>query len=405
MNNYHEKLFSLPGVIGYGYGHKETHGKNTRKQALVVFVEKKIPSAQLIEEQIIPNSIDGWITDVVEIGKVIAHPVLFDPDDREDPGSGPSSVRLEKIIRVIREKAKDTSSFVKRKTYLLKDITSKDITDSELLASLKVHIAKLNKKAGTADFFKTIVADSEIWSKIDDKFNLNSNFQGLLDLFRTKEKISRTTMIRPARPGLSIGHNRGAAGTFGAVVYDAQTNEPLILSNNHVIANTSMTTNQLANINDAIVQPAHLDGNNSVIGSLAKYAALYPFPQPNTVDCALAKPANASMIDPDIVEIGKVKGVADAVIGMSVKKSGRTTGLTTGKIRALNATIDVNYGENRTIRFEKQIVTTKMSDPGDSGSLVLDRNNHAVGLLFAGSNVSTIVNPIKPVMEILGIRF
>src|SRR3546814_12448476 len=64
-------------------------------------------------------------------------------------------------------------------------------------------------------------------------------------------------------------------------------------------------------------------------------------------------------------------------------KTGRTTNYTTGRITAVNATVDVNYGGCRVARFRDQIITTPMSAGGDSGSLVADRENFAVGLLYA----------------------
>src|SRR5205807_2308435 len=81
--------------------------------------------------------------------------------------------------------------------------------------------------------------------------------------------------------------------------------------------------------------------------------------------------------------------------GTLVQKTGRTTGWTTGRITAVNATVDVNYGGGRIARFHDQIITTNMSAPGDSGSLLLTWDNVAVGLLFAGSGVITIFNQIE----------
>jgi len=48
--------------------------------------------------------------------------------------------------------------------------------------------------------------------------------------------------------------------------------------------------------------------------------------------------------------------------------------------------------------------TTNMSQGGDSGSLVLDMKARAVGLLFAGSEQVTILNPISEVLKILNIE-
>ena len=45
-----------------------------------------------------------------------------------------------------------------------------------------------------------------------------------------------------------------------------------------------------------------------------------------------------------------------------------------------------------------------MSQPGDSGSLAVDESNRAVGLLFAGSDRTTVFNPIAAVRDALGIQ-
>jgi V8-like Glu-specific endopeptidase len=44
-----------------------------------------------------------------------------------------------------------------------------------------------------------------------------------------------------------------------------------------------------------------------------------------------------------------------------------------------------------------------MSQGGDSGSAVLDNNNRLIGLLFAGSESSTIINRIEHVFSELGL--
>jgi hypothetical protein len=44
-----------------------------------------------------------------------------------------------------------------------------------------------------------------------------------------------------------------------------------------------------------------------------------------------------------------------------------------------------------------------MSQGGDSGSAVLADNNHLVGLLFAGSDTTTVINRIQNVFSALGV--
>jgi len=247
---------------------------------------------------------------------------------------------------------------------------------------------------------------------------------------------------RPAMPGISIGHYAITAGTFGAVVRDATTNERLILSNNHVLANSNN-----ANKGDAIIQPGAADGGRSPqdrIADLERFVAIKfkgdggddgggsscPIAQffasllnvfasasgshtrvkpikveadaANLVDAAVAKPVNNEIISDDTMEIGVVSGIVEAVMDMKVRKSGRTTGYSEGTVNSLDTTIEVGYG-SRTAIFEHQILTTDMSDPGDSGSLIVDEANHAVGLLFAGSTTVTVINPIDAVLSALNI--
>lgn len=85
-------------------------------------------------------------------------------------------------------------------------------------------------------------------------------------------------------------------------------------------------------------------------------------------------------------------------------KYGRTTGQTKGRISAINATVNVNYGAPGVARFVDQIIITgSFSAGGDSGSLIVIQKGanerKPVGLLFAGSANTTIANPIDFVLE------
>ena len=93
-------------------------------------------------------------------------------------------------------------------------------------------------------------------------------------------------------------------------------------------------------------------------------------------------------------------------VGTLVQKTGRTTNFTTGKIMAVNATVDVGgYTGGRVGRFIDQIILTNMSAPGDSGSLIVTQDgNVAVGLLFAGSALVTIANQIENVRTLLRVE-
>jgi hypothetical protein len=128
--------------------------------------------------------------------------------------------------------------------------------------------------------------------------------------------------------------------------------------------------------------------------------------QNNIVDCAIGV-VDLEDLDREVFWIGEVRGwrlKRRVAVGTSVQKTGRTTGWTTGRITAINATVDVNYGGGRVARFRDQIMTTRMSMGGDSGSLLQTWDNVAVGLLFAGSSLVTIFNQIENVRAMLGVE-
>lgn len=321
------QLLSLPNVVGVGIGYKETDGELIEgEQVIVAMVERKLPLAALGFGQIIPSTIGGVPTDVIQVGRIKA------------------------------------------------------------------------LKAPTEKF-------------------------------------------RPSPGGVSIGHYRITAGTFGCVVKDRSSGQRFILSNNHVLADSNEGV-----VGDSILQPGPYDGGKEPgdkIGVLAKYIridfgedeALCPYaerfvqlsnfiarvigskhrvrayqadPQAvNYVDAALALPTN----DGDILDvIWGINVVPDGVVapelGMRLWKFGRTTKLTRDYIRLINAVIQVGYGGNKVATFHDQLVAGPMSAGGDSGSLVLQEDtSKAVGLLFAGSDQTTILNPIQAVLDALSVTF
>lgn len=220
--------------------------------------------------------------------------------------------------------------------------------------------------------------------------------------------ISTSRRQRPVQGGLSVGHFKITAGTIATCVSDISplmgiTNRYYILSNNHVLANTNN-----ANLGDPILQPGPYDGGQNPEDVVAKLARFVPIDfsvgANNLVDAAIAE-GDFNDLNREINWIGYCNGIVTANIGQKIQKCGRTTAYTTGKVTAINATVNVNYGGGKVGRFVNQIITSEMSAGGDSGSLVLDMKNQAVGLLFAGSSTITIINPIKPVMSSLGIKF
>ncbi|HZY45866.1 MAG TPA: trypsin-like serine protease [Anaerolineae bacterium] len=241
--------------------------------------------------------------------------------------------------------------------------------------------------------------------------------------------------MRPAQPGVSIGHYQITAGTFGCLV--KRGSDIFILSNNHVLANSNN-----AQVGDPIWQPGRFD-NGSSADQIAKLEQFIPIgftgdtttpppndrpgcaplagilslfaPKPasqpvtinqpgnNTVDCAIAKPLTTDLVTSNILSIGIPIGVGNATLGTPVQKTGRTTGYTTGQISQIDVTVTVDY-DGQAATYRNQLMAGPMSAGGDSGSAVLDMNKRVVGLLFAGSDTSTIMNPFQAVLNALEVQ-
>ena len=255
----------------------------------------------------------------------------------------------------------------------------------------------------------------------------------------------QTDRLRPAPGGISVGHFDITAGTLGCLV--KRGSDTYILSNNHVMANSNN-----ARPGDAIVQPGPIDGGNSPADNIARLAEFIPIVFPgddndnpddngnndsdcqiargfasvlnaaaelvgsdtrlkpvttrasvNLVDAAIAGPVDSSMVSSDILGIGEIRGVRDSELGMAVQKSGRTTGYTTGTIQQIDVTVNVQFDEGRVAQFTDQLIAGDMSQGGDSGSAVLDMDNNIVGLLFAGSDTTTIMNRVQNVFNALNV--
>lgn len=256
----------------------------------------------------------------------------------------------------------------------------------------------------------------------------------------------RTNRWRPAPGGVSIGHKSITAGTLGCYVRKQGTDgEWLVLSNNHVLANSNN-----AAIGDEILQPGPYDNGTLPADKFATLSEFVPITfeedgddddggcpfakwpiwmlnmayktlkrshrfkmykqafeqEVNLVDCALATPVKPDDVDRNILDIGiPTSTLKEAELNMQVQKSGRTTQLTNGRVDQIEATVKVSYGSAGVAIFYDQIITSNMSQGGDSGSLLLDMEKNPTGLLFAGSNTLTVHNRIQNVVDKLKIEF
>lgn len=256
-----------------------------------------------------------------------------------------------------------------------------------------------------------------------------------------QSRFSALTLIDkegPVKPGYSVSHPNVSAGTLS---FFAEINNQIVIvsvndlmvSNAHILSDTNK-----GKIGDPIYYPGTADGGTEE-NTVAHLAATIPIemiddnecpianlyvngfnflakllgrksriPRPvrevfNRVDCACARMVDGIEIDKNIYKIGAPVGIREPALGLGVQKSGRTTEYTAGQIIGIEATVQVTYSQGAAW-FDGQIISDIPSAGGDSGSAVLAYDNNLVGLLFAGGEGITIMNPIEDVFQELGLE-
>jgi len=340
----------IDNVVGFGHGVKWSDGRPTGQEAVLVFVTQKLPQPLLSARAVVPRAMDdGTPTDVVAVGHLAAQQL----------GHGSTAELLLRFPEVSLPE-QGTPDLLRRPPGLPQEVES---------------------------------------------------------------QVLRRRM-RPCPAGFSVGNVAVTAGTLGSVVYDflpgATTDPPApglgvpsqyyILSNNHVLAASNS-----AQIGSSVLQPGVFDGGvdpQDRIGTLSRFIPIQFAPQipldrhNNVIDAALAR-CEFSDATRETYFSGAPRAwrrKANVAVGDLVKKTGRTTNLSIGRVISVDATVDVGFGTAGSARFRDQIITTNISAGGDSGSLVTSLDDVALGLLFAGSSVVTIVNHIETVRALLRVE-
>ena len=178
--------------------------------------------------------------------------------------------------------------------------------------------------------------------------------------------------------GTSIGHlNASTTGTLGGVLRMGERK--------YVVSTASVLAPAGAMIGDKVVHPSRPDSprRGVILGRLVVISRMAPNSS-NDLDAAIAE------IDPEILTTPRVKNIgvpseaSEPHIGMSVRKSGRTTGFTEGKILCTDVRMQ-RIHDGRLYYINDHFIvmgeTGNFAEPGDEGSLVMDNRNAVTGMV------------------------
>lgn len=329
------RLRRLPNVNGVETGPKMIRGETTAIESIRVLVEKKLPLSELRKKDVVPDTLQGVRTDVVQVGKVVIPPLM----EIKKPTTPNRTERWEKVPG-------------------------------------GVSVACLDVTAGTNhSAFYAIGPDGQ------RKLYLLSNWH----VFANSNSAPKGQLI--VQPGPYDG------GTRLDNIAELEDFIPISFEGGNGGCPIAKVARYVANTLSAIS------------GSSQRLELVQA--TPNRVDAAVAIPNGARAIDEyTVVEIGKIKGMKRATVGMKMVKSGRSSAITRGTVLAIDSIVQVNYGEHGIATMYEQIRTTHMLIGGDSGSAGFEDNNkeQEVAIGFAGSDSDSFFNHLYIVFEELGLE-
>ncbi|MFE9308720.1 S1 family peptidase [Streptomyces sp. NPDC088353] len=122
-------------------------------------------------------------------------------------------------------------------------------------------------------------------------------------------------------------------------------------------------------------------------------------------DYGIVRYTNTSVAKPSAVGSVTITSAATPSVGTTVYRRGSTTGIHSGKVTALNAT--VNYGNGEIVNG--LIQTTVCAEPGDSGGSLYSNSGIAYGLTSGGSGNctsggTTFFQPVTAALSAYGVH-
>lgn len=236
------------------------------------------------------------------------------------------------------------------------------------------------------------------------KFSINNKPSGSIPIYNQNGLYVK---IRPVKMGYVIApYGNSYPGSAGCIVTRKDPETGLI---RFYILGSNLTMAYLNSIpiGTPILQPPSIF-KTEIIAGLSEFVPLnfiVSESKPiNYVNAAIAEITDISLVTPEIAFMGIPKGVdRNPKQDSLVRKSGPASGYTAGRIISESATIDIQYG-TRTLHFIDQIIADEMSFFGDTGSVVLNKNDQVVGMVNSGTTKDlTVISKISYVENLLNV--
>lgn len=326
-------LLQKKNVIDVGIGYKETNGSNIEVMCLLVYVEQKKAAADLPEEDLIPPVVNGILTDVMEIETINAQETQ---DTELPPGINDKKQRpLMGGVQIDNTKSEKrivgNTTLIKRGVGTLGCFANRN-TDGALMLLTNDHVLA----CGGAE------KGSPIYQP---------NVHGCCCCCYDDRTIAHFEL--GVRPALNA---TGKVDAAIALIKKPDLGDRVFISNKIKGLGEYITVNGIEVLTDDDAPIRGVQPMELYMGQVV--------PPPG---------------------VSSEMGFTPVIPGASVRKVGRTTGRTLGIVIAVNALTSFDgrrYIES--IAIEPVDKYTEFSQGGDSGSVIVNKENKVVGLLMGG---------------------
>jgi hypothetical protein len=241
-------------------------------------------------------------------------------------------------------------------------------------------------------------------------------------------------LIEDWRPGRSVGHVDGTAGTLGVFVeFNAKKGQGLQLLRGFTTASHVLTLNVTARNGSDILSPGPPDVNRDpgtyLAGALRSWCRLVHYadsnaPAPgNLTDIAFVEmedpvnyparnrvpsPANPERKFLELEDVATREDVELFKLGTHVFKFGRTTGFTRGILHSAMAPYTIKLVDNRSYLYgnlyfvRPEDTGTGFSAPGDSGAAVYNKDGILIAFVVGQANEGSLVQLAAPCLAFAG---